>query len=115
MPFSGRAPCSPSPHFGFFALTNGLPEELISGREELWTGKFIDDLEVVKGAVTPNDIAVFAGYLKDPAHVEASFQWFRTLPQDMVNDAVYQKTKLTEPREPSSTKRPCTSESASAT
>ncbi|MEY9857035.1 pimeloyl-ACP methyl ester carboxylesterase [Catenulispora sp. GAS73] len=84
-------------HFGFFALTNGLPEELISGREELWTGKFIDDLEVVKSAVTPNDIAVFAGYLKDPAHLEASFQWFRTLPQDMVNDAVYQKTKLAMP------------------
>ena len=84
-------------HFGFFALTNGLPEELISGRESLWVSKFIDDLEVVKGAVTPNDIAVFASYLKDPAHLEASLQWFRTLPQDMANDAVYQKTKLTMP------------------
>jgi len=84
-------------HFGFFALTNSLPEDLITGRESLWVDKFIDDLEVVKGAVTPNDVAVFAGYLKDPAHLEASFQWFRTLPQDMANDAVYQKTKLTMP------------------
>lgn len=84
-------------HFGFFALTNNLPENLITGREELWVDKFIDDLEVVKGAVTPDDIAVFSSYLKDPAHLEASFQWFRTLPQDMANDAVYQKTKLTMP------------------
>ncbi|MEY9911244.1 pimeloyl-ACP methyl ester carboxylesterase [Catenulispora sp. MAP12-49] len=84
-------------HFGFFALTNGLPEELITGRESLWVDKFIDDLEVVKGAVTPNDVAVFSTYLKDPAHLEASFQWFRTLPQDIANDAVYQKTKLTMP------------------
>ncbi|HXA61892.1 MAG TPA: alpha/beta hydrolase [Streptosporangiaceae bacterium] len=84
-------------HFGFFALTNGLPEQLITGRESLWVNKFIDDLEVVKGAVTPNDVAVFSGYLKDPAHLEASFQWFRTLPQDMADDAVYQQTKLTMP------------------
>ncbi|GAA1993180.1 alpha/beta hydrolase [Catenulispora subtropica] len=84
-------------HFGFFALTNNLPENLITGRESLWVDKFIDDLEVVKGAVTPDDVAVFAGYLKDPAHLEASFQWFRTLPQDMANDAEYQKTKLTMP------------------
>jgi pimeloyl-ACP methyl ester carboxylesterase len=84
-------------HFGFFALTNGLPEQLIAGRETLWVDKFTDDLEVVKGSVTPNDIAVFSRYLRDPAHLEANFAWFRTLPQDMVNDAVYQKTKLAMP------------------
>ncbi|GAB3877906.1 hypothetical protein GCM10027612_01400 [Microbispora bryophytorum subsp. camponoti] len=36
-------------HFGFFALANGLPEDLVSGRETLWTGKFIEDLEVKRG------------------------------------------------------------------
>ncbi|MER6273291.1 alpha/beta hydrolase [Streptomyces sp900105755] len=84
-------------HFGFFALGNGLPEDLIQGREEVWTDRFIDDLEVQKGAVTPDDVSVFAGYLKDPAHLKASLAWFRTLPQDMKNDAVYQKKKLTMP------------------
>ncbi|MFJ8489884.1 alpha/beta fold hydrolase [Streptomyces sp. NPDC094038] len=84
-------------HFGFFALGNGLPEDLIQGREEVWTDRFIDNLEVRKGAVTPDDVAVFAGYLKDPAHLRASLAWFRTLPQDMKNDAVYQKKKLTMP------------------
>ncbi|MFC4031578.1 alpha/beta fold hydrolase [Streptomyces polygonati] len=84
-------------HFGFFALTNGLPEDLISGRETLWTDKFIDDLEVRKGAVTPDEIKVFASYLRDPAHLEASLAWFRTLPEDIRNDAVYQRTRLTMP------------------
>ncbi|MEW1779669.1 alpha/beta hydrolase [Streptomyces sp. NPDC086777] len=84
-------------HFGFFALGNGLPEDLIQGREEVWTDRFIDDLEVRKGAVTPDDVAVFAGHLKDPAHLAASLAWFRTLPQDIENDAVNQKKKLTMP------------------
>ena len=84
-------------HFGFFAAHQRPSREAHGGREELWTSRFVDDLEVVKGAVTPNDIDVFSSYLKDPAHLEAGFQWFRTLPQDMTNDAVYQKTKLTMP------------------
>ncbi|MER6808917.1 alpha/beta hydrolase [Spirillospora sp. NPDC000708] len=84
-------------HFGFFALSNGMPEELIQGRETLWTGKFIDNLEVKKGSVSPEEVSVFAGYLRDKAHLQASLAWFRTLPQDMVNDARYKKTKLTMP------------------
>ncbi|MEU8056064.1 alpha/beta fold hydrolase [Microbispora bryophytorum] len=84
-------------HFGFFALANGLPEDLVSGRETLWTGKFIEDLEVKRGAVTPDEVSVFAGYLRDRAHLKASFAWFRTLPQDMADNAVYRKHKLTMP------------------
>jgi pimeloyl-ACP methyl ester carboxylesterase len=84
-------------HFGFFALNNGFPEQIISGRETLWVDKFVDDIEGVKGAITPDEIAVFAGYLRDPAHLHASLAWFRTLPQDMADDAVSQKTKLTMP------------------
>ena len=36
-------------------------------------------------------------FLRDPAHLEASFDWFRTFPQDIKDDAVEQKTKLTMP------------------
>ncbi|MBP2706461.1 alpha/beta hydrolase [Microbispora sp. RL4-1S] len=84
-------------HFGFFALGNSLPEDLIRGRETLWTRKFIEDLEVKRGAVTPDELSVFAGYLRDKAHLKASLAWFRTLPQDMKDDAVYRKHKLTMP------------------
>ena len=84
-------------NFGFFSLTNGLPEDIIRGREALWTDRFIDSHESVKGAVTPDEVKVFAHYLQDPAHLTASFDWFRTLPQDVKDDAVDQRTKLTMP------------------
>jgi pimeloyl-ACP methyl ester carboxylesterase len=84
-------------HFGFFALPNGMPEELIRGREEVWTNKFIDALEVRKGAVSPDEVAVFARHLAKPGHLAATLAWFRTLPQDIADDAVAEKSKLTMP------------------
>jgi pimeloyl-ACP methyl ester carboxylesterase len=84
-------------HFGFFLLTNGFPEEIIAGKEFVWVDKFIDSLEVVKGAVTSDDVAVYAEYLRDPAHLKATLSWFRTWPQDMDDNATYQKNKLTMP------------------
>ncbi|MGB3483452.1 MAG: alpha/beta hydrolase [Mycobacterium sp.] len=84
-------------HFGFFNLMNGFPEELIAGKESVWVTKFIDALEVVKGSVTPDDIAVYAGYLEDPAHLRAGLGWFRALPQDMRDAAEAQRTLLAMP------------------
>lgn len=84
-------------NFGFFSLTNGLPEDIIRGLEALWTDRFIDSHEFVKGAITPDEVKVFAHYLQDPAHLTASFDWFRTIPQDVKDDAVDQRTKLTMP------------------
>jgi pimeloyl-ACP methyl ester carboxylesterase len=83
--------------FGLFDLKNGLPEALLAGREKVWVSDFIPQLEVVKGAVTACDMAIYAHYLAKPGHVRASIDWFSTLPQDVQNDAVYQKTKLTMP------------------
>jgi pimeloyl-ACP methyl ester carboxylesterase len=84
-------------NFGFFSLANGLPETVVAGREEEWVGGFVDSLEVRKGSVTDDDIAVFAEALKDPAHLSASFKWFRTFPQDVEDNAVNRRTKLTMP------------------
>src|SRR4051812_1259800 len=44
-------------HFGFFALTNGLPEDTIRGHEQLWVDRFVDSAEVRKGSITPQDVA----------------------------------------------------------
>lgn len=84
-------------NFGFFSLANGLPEKVVAGREEEWVGGFVDSLEVRKGSVTDDDTAVFAEALKDPAHLSASFKWFRTFPQDVEDNAVNRRTKLTMP------------------
>ena len=83
--------------FGMFAETDGLPEQLITGREQQWVTDFIPTIEVVKGAVTACDMAVYAHFLARPGHLRASIEWFATLPQDIKNDAVYRKTKLTMP------------------
>ena len=84
-------------NFGLFSLTNGLPEDVVRGRETMWTDRFIDQFEFVKGAVTPDAVQVFATYLQDPAHLEASFDWFRAFPQDIQDDAANQRSKLTMP------------------
>jgi pimeloyl-ACP methyl ester carboxylesterase len=84
-------------NFGFFNITNGLPENLIDGRETTWTGGFIDQFEVKKGSVTPQDVAVFARPLRDPAHLEASLDWFRVFPQDIKDDEQDAKTMLPMP------------------
>ena len=42
-------------------------------------------------------MAVYAHFLAQTGHLQASIDWFATLPQDVKNDAVYGKTKLTMP------------------
>jgi pimeloyl-ACP methyl ester carboxylesterase len=84
-------------NFGFFNLTDGLPENMIKGREVAWTAGFIGGFEGVKGAVSAADIKVFAHYLRDPAHLKAGLAWFRTFPQDIRDDEQFQKTPLTMP------------------
>jgi pimeloyl-ACP methyl ester carboxylesterase len=84
-------------NFGFFALQTGLPESLVQGRELTWTSGFMRGIAVKKDALAPEDLQIFASYLRDPAHLEASFAWFRTFPQDIADNAQFQKKKLTMP------------------
>ncbi|MER6466955.1 alpha/beta fold hydrolase [Streptomyces sp. NPDC001288] len=84
-------------NFGFFSLQTGLPESLIQGRERTWTKGFMRSIAVHKDALTDEDLNVFASYLRDYAHLEASFAWFRAFPQDIADNARFQKTKLTMP------------------
>jgi pimeloyl-ACP methyl ester carboxylesterase len=83
--------------FGLFNLTDGLPEKLVASNVKAWMTDFFPNLEVVRGAVTACDIAVFTKAMERPGHVRASIDWFATLPQDVTNDAIYQGTKLTMP------------------
>ena len=56
-------------NFGFFMLDNGLPERIVSGREDTWIAGFVDWLEVVKGAVDPDAVAEYAAHLRRPGHL----------------------------------------------
>jgi pimeloyl-ACP methyl ester carboxylesterase len=84
-------------NFGYFNVTNGLPEAMIKGKEATWVDGFTDSLMVQKGSIDANAINEFADPLKDPAHLKASFEWFRAFPKDVKDDAKYKKTKLTMP------------------
>ncbi|WP_329295881.1 alpha/beta fold hydrolase [Streptomyces sp. NBC_01455] len=84
-------------NFGFFNVSNGLPEKTIQGHEAQWVDGFTDSLEYNKDGVTPQDAAIYGSYLKDPAHLRASFEWFRTLNKDVGDNAVNIKKKLRMP------------------
>jgi pimeloyl-ACP methyl ester carboxylesterase len=96
--FPALSAAGPGPwQFGFFLLTNGLPEKTVRGREEQWVDGFTDQLEVVKDGVDADDVRVFAHYLKDSAHLRASFEWFRAFPTDIADNKVNQRTALPMP------------------
>ncbi|WP_405883252.1 alpha/beta hydrolase [Streptomyces sp. NBC_01136] len=84
-------------NFGFFSLTNGLPEATIHGHEKKWVAGFMDWLTVNKAAEDPRDVAVYAAALRDPAHLKASFEYFRAFHTDNVDVAAQGRTKLTVP------------------
>ncbi|GAB3809423.1 CFTR inhibitory factor Cif [Micromonospora zhanjiangensis] len=84
-------------NFGFFSLPNGLPEQIVAGREELWVDRFTDSMEVQKTGIGADEVAEYARYLQDDAHLRASFEYFRALPQDVADNAEYAKTKLAMP------------------
>ncbi|WP_406081365.1 alpha/beta fold hydrolase [Micromonospora sp. NBC_00858] len=84
-------------NFGFFSLPNGLPEQIVDGREALWVDRFTDSMEVQKTGIGDDDVREYARYLQDDAHLRASFDYFRALPRDVADNAEYGKTKLTMP------------------
>ncbi|WP_239135324.1 alpha/beta hydrolase [Streptomyces sp. SID12488] len=84
-------------NFGFFSVENGLPEQAVDGRETQWVAGFTDLLEYNKAGVTQEDAVLYGHYLKDDAHLRASFEWFRTLDQDVADNRINGRTKLTMP------------------
>ena len=83
--------------FGLFNDPNNLAYQMFSGKEKEWVYGSIPVLETVKNSITQCDLAVFTHYLKEPGHLQATIDWFSTFGQDIANDAIYQKTKLTMP------------------
>ncbi|WP_346537152.1 alpha/beta hydrolase [Micromonospora sp. DPT] len=84
-------------NFGFFNVANGLPEELVAGREALWVERFTDSIMVNTGSIAADDVDEYARHLSDPAHLRASFACFRALNQDVADNAAYRETPLPMP------------------
>jgi pimeloyl-ACP methyl ester carboxylesterase len=83
--------------FGLFNDPGTLAYDLMKGKEKVWVTESIPVLEVVKNSITSCDLALFTHYLEQPGHLQATIDWFSTFSQDIMNDATYQKTKLTMP------------------
>ena len=83
--------------FGLFNEPFNRAYNMMAGKEKVWLFDATPTLEVVKGAVTQCDIAVWAHFLEQPGHLRASIEWFSTLPRDVKDDAIYEQTKLTMP------------------
>ena len=80
-------------NIGFFTLDNGLPEQMVAGREDTWVKGFIDWLEQVKGAVGEQAMREYAAHLRRPGHTRATFEYFRTFRAD-VGDTTRQRSNL---------------------
>ena len=78
-------------------LDNGLPERIVSGREDTWIAGFVDWLEVVKGAVDPDAVAEYAAHLRRPGHLGASYAYFRTFHGDAEATIRHRETPLAMP------------------
>ncbi len=82
--------------FGMFN-ESGLPEGLVRGREKYFLETFIQSKATNKQAFTDADFTEYARHYKDPAHLKASFEYFRTFHQDIKDNAIFAKTKLPMP------------------
>ncbi|MFC4021061.1 alpha/beta fold hydrolase [Micromonospora sp. GCM10011542] len=96
--FPALTPAGPGVwNFGFFSLGNGLPEQLVSGREALWVDRFTDALMIRKGSIAAPDVEEYASHLRDPARLRASFAYFQAFDQDIADNAAHRATKLPMP------------------
>jgi pimeloyl-ACP methyl ester carboxylesterase len=84
-------------NIGFFALDNGLPEQMVAGREATWIKGFIDWLEQVKGAVGEQAVREYAAHLRRPGHARATFEYFRTFCTDVCDTTRPRSNLLTMP------------------
>ncbi|MGW5649010.1 alpha/beta fold hydrolase [Saccharopolyspora sp. NPDC003752] len=72
-------------NFGFFSVTNGLPESVISGKETPWVRNFMDLIAHHPESISSQDVEVYAQPLRDPARLRASFEYFRAFPTDIAD------------------------------
>ncbi|MFI9560443.1 alpha/beta fold hydrolase [Nonomuraea endophytica] len=81
-------------NFGFFDVRNGLPEQIIRGREEVWIKGFIRMLAVHGDrAADPRSVREYARNLS----LQGSFGWFRALNRDVADNKQLREEKLRMP------------------
>lgn len=86
-------------HFGF-NMAGDISEELVRGREKLFVDHFMRRETVGlfdSNAVSDADIELYARALQRPGALRSSFSYYRTLPIDRSDNAVWGQTPLPMP------------------
>jgi pimeloyl-ACP methyl ester carboxylesterase len=84
-------------NFGLFNVPDGFVELFVTGREETWVEGFMASQALRPEAIEPQAVAAYAGPLRDPDHLRASFTYFRALAKDVADNAESVRTPLPMP------------------
>lgn len=69
-----------------FHLTEGLPEELTHGREDIYLGWFFRNFGATPNAITDADMAKYIRCYSMPGAMRAGFEYYRALPTDIADN-----------------------------
>jgi pimeloyl-ACP methyl ester carboxylesterase len=84
-------------NFGLFNVPDGFVERFVAGREEIWVERFMASQAVRPEAIEPEAVRAYADPLRDPAHLRASFEYFRALAADVADNSESRRTPLPMP------------------
>jgi pimeloyl-ACP methyl ester carboxylesterase len=83
-------------HFSFHS-DPVAPEALTTGQEEFYYRYFMERVDAGSGVIGDAEIAEAVAAYSVPETAKTGFNWFRTAPQDDIDNAEYMKAKLEMP------------------
>jgi pimeloyl-ACP methyl ester carboxylesterase len=89
---------TPMPIWWFlFHQTPDVPEALTQGKEMTYLSWFYQNLAYNPAAITQADINEYVSRYSAPGGMRAGFEYYRAIPQDLIQNENYSKTNLTMP------------------
>jgi pimeloyl-ACP methyl ester carboxylesterase len=80
-----------------FHQTPDLPEALVQGKEMMYLSWFYHNFVYNPAAITQADINEYVSHYSVPGGMRAGFEYYKAIPQDVIQNQNYSKTKLTMP------------------
>jgi pimeloyl-ACP methyl ester carboxylesterase len=97
-PVTGFFPPPSMPIWWFlFHQTPDVPEALTQGKEMTYLSWFYQNLAYNPAAITQADINEYVSRYSAPGGMRAGFEYYRAIPQDLIQNENYSKTNLTMP------------------
>jgi pimeloyl-ACP methyl ester carboxylesterase len=84
-------------HFSFFTAANRLAETLITGKEYIFFEHFIKQHANNTAVFTPELLGMYSKSYAKPQSLNAAFEYYRVLTQNVADNKELSKTKITIP------------------